>query len=215
MFIRLCLVAAALLAAVAPASAQTFPNRTIHIVVAYAPGGTGDIVARLIAVPLVGSARPEHRDREPRRRDRRDRHAGRGVGAARRPYAADGPDRRDRHQPALDQGAHLQRREGSRADRACLGGAAGAGRSGQGALFDDGGAGQGAGGEEAADLRIRRHRHARPFRRRVLEASHQGQPHPRALQGRGARAQRSARRPRRYVFPGLSRGDAAVEGRHR
>jgi tripartite-type tricarboxylate transporter receptor subunit TctC len=52
MFIRFCLVAAALLAVVLPASAQTFPNRTIHIVVAYAPGGTGDIVARLIAQPL-------------------------------------------------------------------------------------------------------------------------------------------------------------------
>jgi len=34
------------------ASAQSFPNRNIHIVVAYAPGGTGDIVARLIAQPL-------------------------------------------------------------------------------------------------------------------------------------------------------------------
>jgi tripartite-type tricarboxylate transporter receptor subunit TctC len=54
MFNRFRLVAAALLTlALAPASAQTFPNRTIHIVVAYAPGGTGDIVARLIAVPLA------------------------------------------------------------------------------------------------------------------------------------------------------------------
>ena len=52
MFIRFCLVLAALITAVFPASAQDFPNRTIHIVVAYAPGGTGDIVARLIAVPL-------------------------------------------------------------------------------------------------------------------------------------------------------------------
>ena len=52
MFMRSCLVAAALIAAIVPASAQDFPNRTIHIVVAYAPGGTGDIVARLIAVPL-------------------------------------------------------------------------------------------------------------------------------------------------------------------
>ena len=47
-------LAAALLAlaAVAPASAQTYPSQTVKIVVAYAPGGTGDIVARLIATQL-------------------------------------------------------------------------------------------------------------------------------------------------------------------
>lgn len=50
---RLMIAALLLIAAAVPASAQTFPNRTIHIVVAYAPGGTGDIVARLIAVPLA------------------------------------------------------------------------------------------------------------------------------------------------------------------
>ena len=53
MFIRYCLVLVALIVAAVPASAQDFPNRTIHIVVAYAPGGTGDIVARLIAAPLA------------------------------------------------------------------------------------------------------------------------------------------------------------------
>jgi tripartite-type tricarboxylate transporter receptor subunit TctC len=50
--------ALALLAALAlssPATAQTYPSRNVHIVVAYAPGGTGDIVARLIAAELTKS----------------------------------------------------------------------------------------------------------------------------------------------------------------
>src|ERR1700761_3104003 len=45
-------IAAALVLAVLPAKAQNFPSRNIHIIVAYAAGGTGDIVARLIAQPL-------------------------------------------------------------------------------------------------------------------------------------------------------------------
>jgi tripartite-type tricarboxylate transporter receptor subunit TctC len=49
-----CGLAAVVLAlfAVASASAQTYPSQTVKIVVAYAPGGTGDIVARLIATQL-------------------------------------------------------------------------------------------------------------------------------------------------------------------
>lgn len=35
------------------APAQTFPSRTVTLVVAYAPGGTGDVVARLIASRLA------------------------------------------------------------------------------------------------------------------------------------------------------------------
>lgn len=35
------------------APAQTFPSRTVTLVVAYAPGGTGDVVARLIATRLA------------------------------------------------------------------------------------------------------------------------------------------------------------------
>jgi tripartite-type tricarboxylate transporter receptor subunit TctC len=35
-----------------PALAQPFPSKTIHLIVAYAPGGTGDVVARIIADKL-------------------------------------------------------------------------------------------------------------------------------------------------------------------
>jgi tripartite-type tricarboxylate transporter receptor subunit TctC len=56
---RFLLVAAALAAGVAlvaaPASAQSFPSRTVHLVVSYAPGGTGDIVARLISDRLAAA----------------------------------------------------------------------------------------------------------------------------------------------------------------
>jgi tripartite-type tricarboxylate transporter receptor subunit TctC len=50
------MVMAALLAlAAASAQAQTFPTKTIHLVVPYAAGGTGDIVARVIADRLGNS----------------------------------------------------------------------------------------------------------------------------------------------------------------
>lgn len=56
MIIRLALfagaVAAMTLSTVLPAATQAFPVRTVRLIVAYAPGGTGDIVARLIAQPL-------------------------------------------------------------------------------------------------------------------------------------------------------------------
>lgn len=43
-------------AVVAPsAQAQSFPSRTVHLVVSYAPGGTGDIVARLISDKLAAA----------------------------------------------------------------------------------------------------------------------------------------------------------------
>ncbi len=35
-----------------PAAAQTYPSKAVHLIVAYAPGGTGDVVARIIAEKL-------------------------------------------------------------------------------------------------------------------------------------------------------------------
>jgi len=46
------ILAAALMTVPARAQTQTYPNRTIVFVVAYAPGGTGDVVARMIASKL-------------------------------------------------------------------------------------------------------------------------------------------------------------------
>jgi tripartite-type tricarboxylate transporter receptor subunit TctC len=46
------MLAAALSGTSGTADAQGFPNRTVTLVVAYAPGGTGDVVARIIATKL-------------------------------------------------------------------------------------------------------------------------------------------------------------------
>ena len=46
------IIMAALAIAALPAHAQTFPSKAVHLIVAYAPGGTGDVVARIIADKL-------------------------------------------------------------------------------------------------------------------------------------------------------------------
>jgi tripartite-type tricarboxylate transporter receptor subunit TctC len=47
-----CLLAGVLAIAALPASAQPFPSKPLHLIVAYSPGGTGDVVARVIADKL-------------------------------------------------------------------------------------------------------------------------------------------------------------------
>ena len=49
------MLAAGLALVAPPAWAQSFPSRTVHLVVSYAPGGTGDIVARLISDRLAAA----------------------------------------------------------------------------------------------------------------------------------------------------------------
>ena len=46
-------VIAAALAIAVPASAQDYPNKTVRIVTAYAPGGASDILARTVAGKLT------------------------------------------------------------------------------------------------------------------------------------------------------------------
>jgi tripartite-type tricarboxylate transporter receptor subunit TctC len=45
-------LAASLMALALPAAAQPFPSKPVHLIVAYAAGGTGDVVARVIAEKL-------------------------------------------------------------------------------------------------------------------------------------------------------------------
>ncbi|HKS64238.1 MAG TPA: tripartite tricarboxylate transporter substrate binding protein [Xanthobacteraceae bacterium] len=52
---RIAMAALAVLSLALPASAQTYPTKPVHLIVAYAPGGTGDVVARVIADKLAGA----------------------------------------------------------------------------------------------------------------------------------------------------------------
>jgi len=47
------ILAGTLMPAVLPARAQVYPSATVHLVVAYSPGGTGDFIARVISDKLA------------------------------------------------------------------------------------------------------------------------------------------------------------------
>ena len=105
------------LALVAPAAAQSYPDRVVRIINPYPPGGSVDITARILAQNSRQYRAAVHR-REPRRRRRQYRRRfGRQVGAGRlhavvqraRP-AGDQPD-------ALHQGPAVRPDQGFRADR--------------------------------------------------------------------------------------------------
>ena len=72
-----------------PASAQaSYPDKPIRFIVPYPPGGGTDVIARIVQEPLPGSARPDDRDRQPRRRRGLARHRRRRQGGARRLHGA-------------------------------------------------------------------------------------------------------------------------------
>ena len=68
LFRALCAIALASLAAWA--SAQTWPTKPVRIVLQFPPGGSTDVVARILAQAMSGTARPtgDHRQQAGRGR---------------------------------------------------------------------------------------------------------------------------------------------------
>ena len=56
------------------ASAQQYPTKPVRLIIPFPPGGSNDVVGRLIATQLAKRLGQQVGRRQPRRRRRRDRH---------------------------------------------------------------------------------------------------------------------------------------------
>ena len=208
--IRLVALVAGLAMTGLPAWGQTYPSGPVHLIVAYAAGGTGDVVARIVApklsIALGQSVVVENR-------------AGASGAIGARSVAAAAPDGltllvgqtaevainqhwlkglnydpdKDLQPVALLAVVPLALVVPAKAPYSTMAEFLAALKTSQ------------------ADIRIGRHRHARTFRRRTAQGQDQRQSHPCAVQGRRACVERSDRRPCRSLFSGHAGGDAAAE----
>ncbi len=83
-------IVAALCVCDAPAQAQTYPDRTVRLIIPFPAGGATDVIGRLVTDRLSSAVEAAGRGRERRRRCRRARHRAGRQGRARRLHAHDG-----------------------------------------------------------------------------------------------------------------------------
>ena len=110
---------AGLLLSSPPPAARPWPEKPIKVLIGYAPGGSTDVVARLLAPEAVREARPADRDREQARRRGRPRRGADAAGAGRRLHADDVHGGAARDQPRACSSRNSTRSTTSRRSRWC------------------------------------------------------------------------------------------------
>ena len=190
------LAGAAAIAFAGAVAAQSWPTKTIRIIVPYPPGGTSDILARSLA-PKITEALGQARDRrEQARRHGQHRRRLRGQVPGRRLHAAAGRHRLARHRAERLPDAALRPGQGLRAgDHGGLL-AAHPRRAPVGAREGREGAHRARQGEaQLAQLRHLRHRRRQPPRRHRVRDAHRHPVDLHSLQGRLAGHRRRDGRP--------------------